>query len=315
MKKLASAFLAAALMAGSANANIISLFETQRNTDFVSAGVGGLRGTGTGTISLSGVSGTVNRVYLYWHGPTNSTDPLFNATITFNGTTITGENIGFSDDNFWGQANSQAYRADVTALVAGDGAYTIAGLSANNSNGASLLAFFDDGDATNNRDIVLFDGNDANFPNTFDPNGWNIALNNIAYSGGTAGLQLHVSDGQNFGPNDDGTLTINGSAFASGGLFQGNSTPATPGTSVANGSLWDISNFDLTALFTLGINNLTVSLNALNDALSAIVAAVNLPAGAAPPDPDPIPVPPAALLLLTGAGALAGLRRRRQAAK
>ncbi|MFN0024698.1 MAG: PEP-CTERM sorting domain-containing protein, partial [Parvularculaceae bacterium] len=113
----------------------------------------------------------------------------------------------------------------------------------------------------------------------------------------------------------EGTRPINGSALASGGLFPGNSTPATAGPCVANGSLWDISNFDLTALFTLGINNLTVSLNALNDALSAIVAAVNLPAGAAPPDPDPIPVPPAALLLLTGAGALAGLRRRRQAAK
>ena len=302
-------------MAGAANANVIGFFETQRNTDFTSAGVGGLRGTGTGDITLSGVSGDVTRVYLYWHGPTNSSDPGFNATITFNGTTITGQNIGFSDDNFWGQENSQAYRADVTALVGGDGVYTIAGLSPNNSNGASLLAFFDDGDDSNNRDIVLFNGNDANFPNAFDPDGWNIALNNIVYSGGTAGLELHVSDGQNFGPNDDGTLTINGAPFASGGLFQGNSTPATPGTTVGNGALWDIRNFDLTALFTLGVNNLSIALGGVNDALSAIVAAINLPAGAAPPDPDPIPVPPAALLLLTGAGALTAMRRRKKSAE
>lgn len=151
MRRVAAGLLASALMMGAANANIISFFETRRNTDFTSAGVGGLRGTGTGTITLSGISGTVNLVYLYWHGPTNSSDPGFNATITFNGVTITGQNIGFSDDNFWGQANSQAYRADVTALVSGNGAYTIAGLFPNNSNGASLLAFYDDGDNTNNR--------------------------------------------------------------------------------------------------------------------------------------------------------------------
>jgi hypothetical protein len=299
-------------MSGAANANIISFFETQRNTDFASAGVGGLRGTGTGDITLTGVSGTVNRVYLYWHGPTNSTDPNFNATITFNGATITGENIGFSDDNFWGQLNSQAYRADVTALVGGDGVYTVAGLPANNANGASLLAFFDDGDDMNNRDIVLFNGNDANFANDFDPLGWDIALNDILYDGGEVSLQLHVSDGQNFGPNDDGTLTINGSPFLSGGIFQGDSTPANPGTTVGNGSLWDIRNFDLTALFTLGFNDLRVQLGALNDALSAIIAAVNLPAGTAPPDPV-IPVPPAALLLLTGAGALTAFGRKKKA--
>lgn len=314
MKRLAACLLATALMTSAANANIISFFETQRNTDFASAGVGGLRGTGTGDITLSGVSGTVNRVYLYWHGPTNSTDPNFNASITFNGVSVTGVNIGFSDDNFWGQANSQAYRADVTALVGGDGVYTIAGLPGNNANGASLLAFFDDGDDMNNRDVVLFNGNDANFANDFDPLGWDIGLNGIDYQGGDVQLQLHVSDGQNFGPNDDGTLTINGSAFASGGLFQGNTTPANPSTSVGNGSLWDIRNFDLTALFALGINDLRVQLGSLNDALSAIIAAINLPAGAAPPDPDPIPVPPAALLLLTGAGALTALRRKRKAA-
>lgn len=313
MKRLTACLLASALMTGAAHANIISFFETQRNTDFASAGVGGLRGTGTGDITLAGVSGAVNRVYLYWHGPTNSTDPNFNATITFNGVSVTGVNIGFSDDNFWGQLNSQAYRADVTALVGGDGVYTVAGLPANNANGASLLAFFDDGDDTNNRDIVLFNGNDANFDNDFDPLGWDIVLNNILYSGGDVSLQLHVSDGQNFGPNDDGTLTINGAPFISGGIFQGNSTPANPATTVGNGSLWDIRSFDLTSLFTLGINNLTVGLGAVNDALSAIVAAINLPAGAAPPDPDPIPVPPAALLLLTGAGALTALRRRKKA--
>ncbi len=67
----------------SASANLISLFETQRDTDFAYAGVGGLRGTGFGDITLSGVTGAVSQAYLYWHGPTNSTDPAFNADIFF----------------------------------------------------------------------------------------------------------------------------------------------------------------------------------------------------------------------------------------
>lgn len=315
MKRLASMLCACAVVASaSAHANLISYFETERDTDFTSAGVGGLRGTGEGDITLSGITGSVEKVYLYWHGPTNSTDPNFNATIMFNGVEITGDNIGFSDDNFWGQDNSQAYRADVTALVSGDGVYSLTGLSPNNSNGASLLAFFDDGDDTNNRDIVLFNGNDANFDNPYDPAGWDIALNNILYSGGMAELELHVSDGQNFGPLDDRDLVINGSVFESGGIFQGDSTPATAGTSVTNGSLWDIEKFDISALFAMGLNNLTVTLEGVNDALSAIVAAINLPAGAAPPDPNmAVPVPGAFILMLTGCGALLSRARRKKA--
>lgn len=312
MKRVLALASAALVICGTANANIISLFETQRNTDFVSAGIGGLRGTGTGVISLSGVSGTVNRVYLYWHGPTNSSDPNFNATITFNGVQVSGENIGFSDDNFWNQDNSQAYRADVTALVSGDGAYTLAGLPPSNANGASLLAFFDDGNDANNRDIVLFDGNDANFSNAFDPTGWDILLENVDYTGGDVALELHVSDGQNFSANDDSNLFLNGTLLASGGIFQGDSTPFNPSTNVRNGSLWDIENFDITSFLVLGLNNLNITMAPANDAVSAIVAAISLPpAGAALQDPPEIPAPTALFLFLTGAGALGGLSRRR----
>jgi hypothetical protein len=181
------------------SANVISLFETQRDTDFAYAGVGGLRGTGAGDIALSGVTGSISQAYLYWHGPTNSSDTTFNSSITFDSSPIVGTNIGFSDDNFWGQANSQAYRADVTSLVSGDGTYSLAGLSPNNSNGASLVVYYDDADTTNNRDIVTFDGNDANFPNAFDADGWDVSLSGINYTGGTASLVMGVSDGQDFG--------------------------------------------------------------------------------------------------------------------
>jgi hypothetical protein len=215
------ALLISVSLTSHASANIISLFQTQFDTDWAYAGYGGMRGIGTGNINLSGTSGPINKAYLYWHGPTNSTDPNANANVVFNGNNISGTNIGFSDDNFWSRQNSQAYRADVTSLVTGDGNYSLSGFVQNQAeiNGVSLIAFFDDGNNANNVDVVLYNGNDANFQNSFDPLGWNISLSGINYTSGTGKIVMGVSDGQNFGPNDDGDLLLNGSTLASGGIF------------------------------------------------------------------------------------------------
>src|SRR6185295_4890112 len=151
-----------------------------RHTDFISAGVGGLRNVGSGTITLRGMTGTVHQAWLYWAGPSNSTNPAANASITFSGHAIRGQQIGFTSDNCWGYRNSQAYRADVTAIVAGKGnaLYGISGLLKQgtniNANGASLLVFYNDRFASNDRDVVLFDGNDSNAPNPYDALGWNV---------------------------------------------------------------------------------------------------------------------------------------------
>lgn len=298
-----------------ANAALIEFNETQFNTDYASAGVGGLRGNGFGDIELTGVTGSIRSAYLYWHGPTNSTDPNFNANLSFNGTNIVGSNIGFSDDNFWDQANSQAYQADVTDLVSGDGTYSIAGLQANHSNGASLVVFYDDGDDSNNYDVVTFHGNDANFDNIYDPLGWNVSLSNILYTGGSAFLSMSVSDGQAF---TSGDFFLNGVLLNPGfDPFMGLSVPQTPGSSVSNGGLWDIANFDITSFLTIGMNSLTLTHNGISDALSAIHFAVILPAGSAPDQPgDPVPVnsPASSVLLLTSLGLLA-LRRRKSVMK
>jgi hypothetical protein len=303
--------LLSAILGSSVNANaaLINFFETQFNTNYASAGVGGLRGNGFGDVALSGVSGTVNKAYLYWHGPTNSTDPTFNANITFNGTAISGANIGFSDNNFWGQLNSQAYRADVTSLVSGNGTYSLAGLSPNNSNGASLVVLFDDGDNSNNFDVVTFDGNDANFSNAFDPDGWNVTLNNINYSSGLALLSMTVSDGQSFA---DGDFYLNGNLLGKD-LFTGLSVPQTPGSRVSNGGLWDIVQIDITSFLSPGINKLQLTHSAVYDALSAIHFAVLLPVGSAPDQPDVVvsQVNAPATLMLFGTGLLFLFNRRR----
>src|SRR5947209_15057723 len=118
--RLACVFALALVACASASANTISFAETIFNTNFATSDIG-LRDVGAGTLNVSGITGNVTDSLLFWHGPTNSTNPNANANVNFNGTAITGTNIGFSQDNFWNSLNSQAYRANVTSLVTGNG--------------------------------------------------------------------------------------------------------------------------------------------------------------------------------------------------
>ena len=273
-------------------ANDIAYRETIYRTDFATAGVGGLRNVGLGTIKLSGVTGVVNRAYLYWGGPMNTTNVVRSENILVNGQNVSGVNIGFSSDNCWGYLNGQAYRADVTSLVAakGNGDYTISGVvnlkAGINANGASLMTFFDDGNASNNRDIVLFDGNDSNGPNPYDKNGWNIGLEGIHYTNGPAMLQLHVSDGQSY---VDEPILLNGRTLAArGGIFQGSTVPTANAGPLNNGSLWDIKSWTVTSWLTPGENALRMTHTHTpdSDCIALIAAVINLPAGAAPTPPN-----------------------------
>lgn len=269
------------LATNKAVANDIALFQTFFDTDVAVAGVGKMRNVGSGVITLSGVSGTVTKAYLYWHGPTNSTDPTANAFVFVNGLPITGTNIGFSHDNCWGFANSQGYRADVTSLVAstGNGTYSLTGFGSGsvNTNGASLIVLFDDGTTSNDRDVVVFDGNDSNINNSFDAPGWNVTLSGINYTSGTASMQLHVADGQLW---LDAPLILNSVTLDPGPqIFDGLSVP--PGDDNFLG-LWDIKTYDVTSFLIPGPNTLSLTTGVNNDCLALVVAIVNLPAGAAP---------------------------------
>jgi len=271
--------------------NNIMTFETQYAVDYARAGVGGMRNVGSATIALAGVSGAVSKAYLYWSGPTNTTVPTANASVFVDGIPIIGTNIGFSDNNCWGFNNSQAYRADVTLIVqtklgGPNGSYALTGFGSGppvNTNGASLLVFFNDGNPLNNRDVVLFDGNDSNIPNIYDAPGWNVSLPGINYTAGTADMELHVADGQSF-PDD--ALTLNAATLEPvGAIFQGTSVPSANPGPTGNGSLWDIRNWDVTSYLSPGPNTLTLTTGVVSDCLSLHVAAINLPAGAAPNQP------------------------------
>jgi hypothetical protein len=291
---LSAAFLIVASLgvATSVRANNIAHFTTVFATDVVHAGFGGMRNDGTGTLTVSGVTGTVTRAYLYWHGPTESSDAAVNAAVTFAGSAVTGANIGGSDDNCWSFRNSQSYRADVTSLVSGNGSYALSGFVndlGGNVNGASLIVFFDDGSAVNNRDVVLFDGNDSNIENAFDADGWNVSLPGITYVSGAAAITMHVSDGQSA---LDDALVLNASTLTPAGpIFQGNTVPGGSFTVSTGGHLWDIRSFDITSFLSPGLNTLTLTSGVTDDCLSLVVAAIDLPAGAAPPIGDPTPTP------------------------
>jgi hypothetical protein len=258
------------------------------NTDYVSAGVGGMRGgSGASTIALQGVGGPVTRAILYWNGPTDSTDGSANASVIFNGTPITGTNIGLSDNNCWGFANSHSYRADVTTLVSGNGIYSLAnfrkvGPPRVDINGVSLLVFFNDETSTNDVNVYIFDGNDSNVASAFDGAGWDRTMGVINVPGGSAvGIEFHVADGQRFSTTDDGAIFLNGNQWLpQAARFSGESVP---GPSISLGNLWDVLFFPIPVdqFLAFGDNTIRLTSPLGGDCLGLVVTAVIV-------DPTPV---------------------------
>jgi hypothetical protein len=304
------------------------------DTDWTSAGVSGIGsptfGGGDATITLSGVSGAVTRAFLYWQGINNSgTSAVYDAAgITFNGVSITGTSIGDTHTNFWGNGSSRAFRAVVTSLVTGNGAYMLNNLAncpGCDANGASLVVMFDDGNASNNRDLYILQGNDANLVNGFpgETDGWYLTFAGFDYSGGDVRAQLHVADGQILSGSglDDGSLsfqtvsgTVSGTAIIpdAGNIYDGNSLPSAGHSRAPNGNLWDIHTFDISSAFgPAGIY--TVLMDGMypsNDALGLIALLVDTPSVKQPPDSQPVPEPSTVLLLGGGVTWLLVYRRR-----
>ncbi|HYC54340.1 MAG TPA: hypothetical protein VEL28_05325 [Candidatus Binatia bacterium] len=182
--------LISAAVATTVPAAPITFDRTEQSVDLVSAGVGGV-GNETATINLTGVSGSVRKAYLYWHGVDlveNGGDGIYdNAAILFGGQPVIGASIGDTSSNCWGEGSSRAYRADVTSIVTGNGNYSISGLAGkpgHEGNGASLVVTFNDGNPINDRDFMFFEGNDADNPQGF----------NCADDGGNTGISVRAND-------------------------------------------------------------------------------------------------------------------------
>ncbi|HUU90070.1 MAG TPA: PEP-CTERM sorting domain-containing protein [Phycisphaerae bacterium] len=303
----AASVCAVLVLTFSAGARATSLTSAgaQLDTDWQCVGLGGLRGIGNGTITLAGVSGTVSRAYLYWHGPTDVANG--NTDITFNGNAITGTSVGVGGDNCWGMATSEAYRADVTPLISGNGGYTVANLRKTGVeiNGVSLLVFFDDGNAANNRDVYLYEGTDTIAGGGGDPAGWDATFAGINYGGGAASILLGVSDGQIYSDADtllDATVLVPGP-----NAFQGDSVPDAGSAAQFNGGLWDLKSFDITSYLSLGTNSLHLTAALDSDCLGLIHVAVDVPTAT-----GVVPEPLTMAGLVLGIGGLVGYVRKRR---
>ena len=116
-------------------------------------------------------------------------------------------------------------------------------------NGVALVVFYTDATQSDDRNVVLWSGNDSNVAFGADPAGWDETLTGVPYSGGSASLDFVVGDGQNFA---DGALVVNGTTIApAGSVFDGDTGPNYSGNDAGvTGSLWDVKSFDISSVLS-----------------------------------------------------------------
>jgi len=262
--------------------------------DYVAAGVG-LRGASSGTINLSGIpaGSTIRRAYLLWGMLDNGESPSLR-TLSFNGTPLTGVNIGSGPDTCWDRTNSHAYRANVTALVTGNGSYALTGVATGGNilgDGASLVAIYEN-PLEPLRTVQLYEGNLV----------LSIRINRPA----TASMQLTgFTAGQ--APSGKSTFIVgDGQSFTDAASFDGGlSTVAlTNPFDGTDGQLWDTETISITGSISPGATSALASLSTDEDCLMWVGQAFSVTTGAAAPiTPTPVPtiVPTATSIATIGA--------------
>ena len=240
--------------------------------DYIAAGVG-LRGTTQGTINISGLpaNATVREAFLYW-GFLDNGESASLKNLNFKGTPITATLIGSGPDTCWGRSNSFSYRADVTALVSGNGAYTVTDVASGGvilAQGASLVVLYENaGDPT--RNVILMDGNVV-FPQFLTAT--TTISGFVAADPVSAKTTFAVGDGQPF-PE---TASVTGSA--------GTTTFANPFEG-GDGPLWDTDTFDVSPQVAPGNAPASVTVSIGSDCLMWVAQAFSVTTTAPALDSD-----------------------------
>ncbi len=247
-----------------------AFYSTTINGDYVAAGVG-MRGTGSGTITISGIpsGSTIVNAFLYW-AIVNSTEGANFKNGVFAGTAITGTLIGTDDDPCWLPTTTYAYRADVTSLATGNGGYALTGFATGPSTpansygeattpplceGASLVVVFSN-PASTCRDIVIYDGAD-----TIDEAVSSVSTVMTGFTASaapSAKTTYIVADGQ-YQYSDDTLFN---------GVILANDTATTNASfDGSDGKLWDTDTYDVSAYVSAGDTSCTVKLQRGTDCL------------------------------------------------
>ncbi len=119
------------------------------------------------TFSISGIPAcaTIEKAFLYVG--TSGASVSINVSITnpgFGNSSFPMTLIGSGPDKNWGFAGSYTYRADVTAIIAGNGGYFVSGIptstvnTGDDANGATLLIIYSDRSQSYTGSIVIADG-------------------------------------------------------------------------------------------------------------------------------------------------------------
>ena len=189
--------------------------------------------------------------------------------------------------------------SDVTGLVSGNGSYHIgvqASADGDNTEGATMVVFFDDGNPANDRDVVLFEGNDNDIAESFpgDDDGWHAVLPGVNMpAAGTAGLQLHVANGGT-DPNNpepgDGPITVTGPGGTvniedQAGRWDGSTLPDAGHHYQGTSDSMDIESFDITGATAMGTNTINIDHSVDRNCLTLVATLIDVPVGAAPPPP------------------------------
>ena len=260
---------------GSSQKNSLNPFLTVTQAgDYAAAGIG-MRGTGSGTITIASIppGATVTQAFLYWATVATTFSPPF-ANGVFNGTPITGTSTGTDGDPCWpGTTTTFAFRANVTALVlpGGNGVYTLTGFATGPptpttifgeattpplAEGATLVILYTDPAALENRDIVIYDGADTI---DYAPVGSVSTTMSIPPIGvpGNATTTYIVADGQPHpGFGDQTVFNSNVIATDPPGSFNG-----------SDGKIWDTDSYNVSALVSVGDTSVTAGLVGLGDCL------------------------------------------------
>ncbi len=165
---------------------------------------------------------------------------------TFAGSPVTGTLIGTGPDSCWNLAANLVYRVDVTAVVPGNGAYTLADVGdaavPTEGQGAALVVVYQQANTGARTRVVVNDGSVVIDSQQAD---WSTTLGNFTVSQAPISAFVHTAsgDGQASGSPD---LRLNG-------------TVVLAGTSVGDGLLgggWDVYRADVTTLVPPGTTSL-----------------------------------------------------------